>query len=156
MKKTAAKGDQKRLVLVEAIAKATAHELYIHRAVGRPLPRIFFREYEQRMEASHGGNVAFRFLDVVYFCACAAASGVVGNLTYAALVRAVRAVRRPQRELGNGDAQLEIVVSRLTYNRVLAQRHPGKKAASEASSKVEKELETQYELIVTKRTPPAK
>jgi hypothetical protein len=65
-----------------------ARETYIYRVVGRGLPRLFYREYEDRLKA--GREVEFRLPDVVMFIAAAAAQGVIGNFTYASIVKAFK------------------------------------------------------------------
>jgi hypothetical protein len=130
-----------------------AHELYIHRAVEKGLARVFFREYEQsqsqKVAAGRRVAVAFRFADVVYFFAVAAASGVVGNLAYDALATVVRAIRKPKQEFPSG-VTFEVVISRRTYNRLHRQKHPGTKGISRAISQIEKALEVEYRLMVTR------
>src|ERR1700730_16678693 len=115
------------------LPESAAREVYIHRAVGRGLAHVFFKEHEAIQGAAHGSEVSFRFVDIVYFFAVAAAQGIVGNLTYAALMAAIRAVREPGQEIGSGGLRFEAVVSRRTYNRVRRQTH-GSAKASRASS----------------------
>jgi hypothetical protein len=77
-----------------------ASELYNYRVVSRGPARVFNLEYENSLRAARGGHktVAFHVHDVALFFAKAAAEGVVGNLAYAALVKAVSALRRPRKE----------------------------------------------------------
>jgi hypothetical protein len=136
------------------LPEAVRREVHIHRSAGIGLARVFFREYKQSPAGS--SRVAFRFVDVVHFFALAAASGVVGNLAYGSLATAVRAVRKPKREIISGGVRFEAVVSRKTYNRLRRQRHP-RATASRASSIIEDKLGTRYELMVTlKRARPPK
>ena len=93
-------------------------------------------------------HVAFRVHDVVLFFATAAGAGVIGNLAYAALVGIVNRIRRPRREIGGEQLQLEAVVSRRAYNRVRRQNHPNTKPTRQRQATVERKLETQYRLIV--------
>lgn len=123
-----------------------AHEFYIYEAVSKGVARVFYQEFEQRMKVAEGGDVEFRFHDVVFFLVMAAASGVVGNLAYDALKRAISAVRKPKLE--GGGVRLSSVVSRETYNRERRKKHPGTKASG-ISPKIKRELEKQYELVVS-------
>jgi hypothetical protein len=126
-----------------------AREFYIYRVVGRGIPRTFYKEYEDRRKA--GRQIAFRFHDIVMFFAAAAASGVIGNFAYAAIVRAINAVRKPNMEaMGKGD-RFEQVVSRATYNRVRREEQPGKRALQNPTSVLEEKLEVEYRLMVNLR-----
>lgn len=106
----------------------------------------FFRDFEQRRKDAEGWDVAFRFVDEIYFFAVAAASGVLGNLAYDALCGVVRAVRKPKKEIGGG-VKFEAVISRTLYNRVRRQNHPNARARN-TSPTIEKKLETEYKLMV--------
>lgn len=137
-----------------------ARELYIHRVVGRGAASIFFREYEwKRKEAflqRHEGaaTVAFRFPDVIYFIAAAAAQGVIGNLTYRAVASVVRAIRRPGHELGGGrSAKFEFIISKKTYERLRKERHSGERAKKPSSVFTRKVTRT-YSLMVTRTDKP--
>ncbi len=136
--------------LTHKLSELMSHEIYIHRAVGEGLARIFFTEFEQREKEAAGGNVEFRFVDAVYFFTVAAASGVLGNLAYDALKAIVRTVRRPKQEIGS--LKFEVVISRRTYNRLRRARHAGTKALRKSAA-VEKKLETEYKLMVTLERP---
>ena len=77
----------------------------------------------------------------------AATEGVVGNLAYDALKRALTAVRKPKLE-GSGSTTLSAVVNRRSYNRERRKKHPGTRGTA-ISSKIQRELEKQYELFVS-------
>jgi hypothetical protein len=104
---------------------------------------VFYREFEQRQKASvpQGIHVDFRFHDVVFFLLRAATEGVVGNLAYDALKRALTAVRKPKLE-GSGSTTLSAVVNRRSYNRERRKKHPGTRGTA-ISSKIQRELEKQ-------------
>jgi hypothetical protein len=123
-----------------------AGESYIYEVVGRGLPRVFYKEFEDREK--RGREVEFRFVDVVMFIAAAAASGAIGNFTYAAIVKAFKAIRKPRQEIGGNRIQFEVVVSRKTYNSIRRIKHPAKRARRVPTSELEQELETQYRLMV--------
>jgi hypothetical protein len=126
-----------------------AMESYAYRAVGRGPARIFYEEYEDALRGGRGNKrVAFRVSDIVLFFASAAASGVIGNLAYAAVMTAVRKVRRPKKEFENGAVSFDAVVSRKTYNSARREKHPGKASRKRAPKQVEQELETEYRLTV--------
>ena len=130
------------------LPEIVAREFYIHRAVGRGLAGVFFHEHEEKRGAAAGGHIAFRFADVVYFFAVAAANGVIGNLTYNALAALAQAVRKPKEELTGANVKFEAVVSRNTYNRLKRQKNGGNTAAKELST-AEKKLTKEYSLMVT-------
>jgi hypothetical protein len=126
-----------------------AMEMYAYRSVSRDPDRIFYTNYEDSRRAEMGKqHVAFRVNDIVLFFATAAGSGVVGNLAYAALVGMINRIRRPSKEIGSGNARLETVVSRQSYNSVRRKYHPDAKASRQREAVVERKLETQYKLIV--------
>jgi len=74
--------------------EGSARETYIYRVVRRGLPRVFYKEYEHSREA--GRQVKFRFADLVMYFAQAAAQGVIGNLAYYAIAKAIKALRKPK------------------------------------------------------------
>ena len=123
-----------------------AGEPYIYDIVGRELPHLFYAEFEDRQV--QGREVAFRFVDVVMFIAAAAASGVIGNFTYAAIANAFKNIRTPSKEIGGQGVRFEAVVSRKTYNRVRRSQHPAKNAHRVPTPELEQELETQYQMMV--------
>lgn len=136
-----------------------AHELYILEAVGgKGVANVFFREFDKRQKASaeassQGTHVEFQFHDVVFFLIRAATEGVVGNLAYDALKRAVTAMRKPKLEAqlpqGNsGRVTLSAVVNRRSYNRERRKEHPGTRGTA-ISAKIQRELEKQYELFIS-------
>jgi len=131
--------------LSRSIGAMFAHEIYIHKAVGKGLARVFFREFEEREKAGAGGDVEFRFNDIVYFFAVAAASGVIGNLAYDALKHALAVVRKPRLE--HGAASFSSVVRRRTYERLREKKYPKDKPVND-SAEVMSELEREYDLIV--------
>jgi hypothetical protein len=131
-----------------------AGELYIYDVVGRGLPHLFYAEYEDRQ--LQGREVAFRFVDVVMFIAAAAASGVIGNFTYAAIANAFKNIRTPSKEIGSQRVRFEAVVSRKTYNRVRRGQHPAKNAHRVRTPELEQELETQYRMMVRLTNEKAK
>jgi hypothetical protein len=126
-----------------------AREIYIYRIVGRGLARTFYKEFEEREKAKEEGEVEFRFVDVVMFFAKAAANGVLGNMTYDALRKAIKSIRKPRLEFGNGGIRFEAVVSRRFYNRIRQKKNSGKRADRSSSTKVAKQLETEYRLMVS-------
>lgn len=97
-------------------------------------------------------DVEFRFVNAVYFVARAAAAGVIGNLTYHAIASLVRAIRKPNREIGGAGVKLELVVSRKTYDRIRSEKHGGKRARM-VSSVLKSELRRTYTLMVTRKDP---
>lgn len=127
--------------------EAFAREMYIYDVVGRGLPHVFYKEFEDSKKA--GRDVAFRFHNLVMFFAIAAASGVIGNFTYAAIIRAIKAVRKPKLEVGGKGIRFDAVVSRKTYNRVRGESHSGKRARQASGSELEEKLETEYRLMVS-------
>lgn len=127
-----------------------AHELYLYDVVGRGLARTFYQEFERKQTASFGKDVhvEFRFDDVVFFLAKAAAEGVAGNLAYDALRRLVAIVRKPKEEIGR--STFSAVIKRKTYERLLERRRRvGKNPSSTVA--VRQKLEKQYELMVSVR-----
>lgn len=130
-----------------------ARELYIHRVVGRAPASAFFREFERKRQALEkqrtGRDVAFRFADVVYFIAQAAAMGIIGNIAYDALARMTRQLinSKPQPILGRR-IKFEVVVSRTTYNCLRKQKHSGRRAR-DASLPFTHKLKKAYSLMVT-------
>jgi hypothetical protein len=129
-----------------------AQEFYIYEVVSNGLARVFYQEFEQRKKkeafAARGASVEFRFHDVVFFFVKAAAEGITGNLAYDALKHLIARVRKPKREIGSGT--FSAVVKRNTYDRLLKKKHPGAKRLAN-SVEVQRELEKQYELIVSVR-----
>jgi len=135
------------------LPEVVARELYIHEVISKGLARVFFSEYyEEERLRTRGGKVHFRFADVVYYFAQAAAMGVIGNLAYDTLKAIVRAVRNPKQEIPTGDIRFEVVVSRKTYNRLRLKRHPGKRAFT-TQTEIEDGLRTQYKLMVGLQQP---
>jgi hypothetical protein len=141
---------------LRAPPEAFAREKYIHRLVTKRPASVFFREFERRQKEKelrqHKGIAAveFRFVDAVYFIAQAAAAGVIGNLSYHAIASLVRAIRKPNRELGGRAVRFELVVSRKTYERLRSKKHPGERARTSLSV-LKNELKTTYRLMVTRR-----
>ena len=123
-----------------------AREGYIYQAVGRKPASIFYREFEDRRKA--GREVEFRFHDVVMFFAQAAAAGIIGNFSYAAILQAIKAIRKPKQEIGGKDIRFGTVVSRKTYNRVRRERHVKKRGRTVSTSELEERIETEYRLMV--------
>jgi len=125
---------------------AAAREMYIYRVVGRGLPHVFYKEFEDSKKV--GRNVAFRFPDIVMFFARAAAEGVIGGFAYAAILRAIRAIRKPKQEVGGEGIRFEAVVSRKTYNRVRREKNSGKRVRQRSTYELEENLETEYRRMV--------
>jgi hypothetical protein len=121
------------------------HEIYIHKAIGKGLPAVFFGEFEEREKRAAGGNVEFRFHDVIYFLAVAAANGVIGNIAYDALKKLISIVRKPRSE-GAGVA-FSSVVRRTTYDKLRRKKHPNKRASNQTTS-IQNNVEVEYERIV--------
>lgn len=132
--------------IIANIQTGTAREVYIYRAVGRGPARIFYKEFEDSEKA--GRDAAFRFHDLVMFFAVAAGSGAIGNFTYAAIIRAIKAIRRPKQEIASKGIRFEAVVSRKTYNRVRREKNSGKRARQVPTPELEEKLETEYRLMV--------
>jgi hypothetical protein len=126
-----------------------AREIYIYRIVGRGLARTFYKEFEEREKAKEEGEVEFRFVDVVMFFAKAAASGVLGRMTYDAIQKVIKSIRKPRLEFGSGGIRFEAVVSRRFDNRIRREKNSGKRADRSSSAKVAKQLETEYRLMVS-------
>jgi hypothetical protein len=129
-----------------------ARELYVYRVVGRGIPHVFYKEFEDRERAKeevHGGEVEFRFHDLIMFFAAAAASGVIGNLTYDAIRKAIEGIRKPQREVASKGIRFESVVSRKTYNRLRRERNPRTRAHRSSSLELEEKVDTEYRLMVS-------
>jgi hypothetical protein len=61
---------------------------------GGACPTCSNKEFQDRQK--RGRDVEFLFVDGVMFMASAAASGVVGNFTNAAIMKAFKAIRRPK------------------------------------------------------------
>lgn len=144
----------KRFKLPKEFPNEWAREAYIYHVVGRGLPHVFYKEFADRQKA--GREVAFRFHDVVMFFAAAAASGVIGNFTYAAILRAIKAIRKAKQEIGGEDIKFDAVVSRKTYNRVRREKHPGKRGRQATTSELEEKVETEYRLMVHLKKPDRK
>ena len=126
--------------------EAAAREMYIYRVVGRAPARTFYKEFEDRKRA--GRDVAFRFHDLVMFFAQCAAQGVIGNFAFAAILRAIKAIRKPKQEVGSKGVRFEAVVSRKTYNRVRREKNSAKRARQAPTHELEERLETEYRLMV--------
>jgi hypothetical protein len=136
---------------------AVASEIYRYRVVGRGPARVFYKEYEDSLRARLGEKeVAFRLHDLIFFFAKAAAEGVVGNLAFSVLAKAINALRKPKQELGGNELRFEAEVSRRTYNHVRREHHPDAKPSRALSSKLEEKLETQYRLMVKLTHTPRK
>jgi hypothetical protein len=144
----------KRPKLPKEFPNEWAREAYIYHVVGRGLPHVFYKEFEDRKKA--GREVAFRFHDIVMFFAAAAASGVIGNFTYAAILRAIKAIRKPKQEIGGADIRFDAVVSRKTYNRVRREKHSGKRGRQVSTFELEEKLQTEYRLMVHIKQPNRK
>ena len=123
-----------------------ARETYIYRVVRHGLPRVFYKEYEDRLRA--GRKVKFHLSNIVMFFAQAAAAGVVEGLTHAAIDRAIKAVRKPRQEVGGKGVRFGEVVLRRTYNRIRREKHYGKRGRQVPTRDVEEKLETEYRLMV--------
>lgn len=131
-----------------------AHHMYLYESVRHGPARIFHNIYERRERRKLGGHVAFHFADIVFFCAAAAASGVIGNLTYDALKKLIARIRNPKRELIPGGA-FEHIVQRRTYNEVRTE-HNGRQRARRVTKQVEEAISLKYELMVTTKPRPKK
>jgi hypothetical protein len=135
-----------------------ARELYIYRVVRRRLPRVFYKEFEdrenerriehQRVPLQSGRDIEFWFVDIMMFFAQAAAQGVIGNFAYAAVLRAIKGVRKAKQELVSGGVRFEAVVSRKTYNRVRRKEHPVRRGRQTSAPELEEKLEKEYRLMV--------
>ena len=126
-----------------------AREIYIYRIVGRGLARTFYKEFEDREKAKEEGEAEFRFVDVVMFFAKAAANGVLGNMTYDAIRKVIKSIRKPRLEFGSSGVRFEAVVSRRFYNRIRREKNSGQRADRSSSAKVINQLETEYRLMVS-------
>lgn len=138
------------------------HQMYLYESVRRGPGRIFFREYEDRAKHERGPGqaasrgaverggrvVAFHLSDIVFFCAAAAASGVIGNFAYDALKAFLARIRAPRRELIGGTVSFESIVEKRTYNRIRRELHGGKRPVT-SNEEIERSIETKYELMVT-------
>jgi hypothetical protein len=128
-----------------------ASELYRYRAVERGPAHAFYQHYEKSRLAQFPdrSHVAFRFHDIIIFFARAAGEGVIGNIAYASLGKAIKAIRKPKQELFNANVSFEAFLSRSSYNRV-------RKVHNETTipiqrtltTEFEAKLETQYRLMV--------
>lgn len=126
--------------------------MYIYRVVGHGIPRFFYKQFEDRERAKegiHGRQGEFRFHDLVMFFAAAAASGVIGNLAYDAVRKAIQRVRKPGLEIASKGIHFGVVVSRKTYNRVRHEKNPGIRALRSSTPKFEEKLESEYRLMVS-------
>ena len=138
---------------LSGLPEIAAREIYIHQLVRKHPASVFFREFERRkkqeevQDREEAADVAFRFVDVIYFIAQAAAAGVIGNFTYDRIASLVRAIRKPTRELGGSGVKFELVVSRKTCERLRSKKHAGKRA-TKGSSVLENELKETYTLMV--------
>jgi hypothetical protein len=83
------------------------------------------------------------------FFARAAAEGVIGGFAYAAIVQAIKAIRKPTQEIGNKGIRFDAVVSRKTYNRVRREKNSGKRARQRPTPELEEKLEREYRLMVS-------
>jgi F0F1-type ATP synthase gamma subunit len=122
-----------------------AHEVYIHKAIGKGVAAVFFNEFEERQKRAEGGNVEFRFHDVIYFLAVAAASGVVGNLAYNTLKKVLSIIRKPRSEGTN--VKFSYVVRRSTYEKLREKKYPNEVASTDSTG-IESQIELEYERIV--------
>lgn len=141
---------------LHGLPEPAAREIYIHRLIRKRPASIFFGEFERlqkekELQQQEGITaVEFRFVDAIYFIAQAAAAGVIGNLSYHAIASLVRAIRKPNREIGGYEIKFERVVSRKTYERLRRKKHEGKRART-ASFVMKNELKTAYVLMVTRK-----
>jgi hypothetical protein len=134
---------------VEEYQDGYAGDGYIYRVVGRGLPRIFYKEYEDRCKA--GRTVSFRFHDLVMFFAKAAAEGVIGHFTYDAIRKAIKSIRTPKQEIGGSEIRFEAIVSCKTYIRLRHDRSPGKRGRGSPTPDLEQRLTKEYGLMVRLR-----
>jgi hypothetical protein len=128
-----------------------AREIYIYRAVGRGPARVFYKEFEDRQKAREepGVEVAHGFHDLVMYFAQAAAQGVIGNFTFAALLWAIKRVRQPKQEVASKGIRFDAVISRKTYDRVRRENNPGKRSRQIPTPELENKLEREYRLMVS-------
>src|SRR4051812_14640366 len=93
------------------LPELAAREIYNYRVVGRGLPRIFYKEYEdkarqRRMHMPRGTgrharspHFALKVSDVVLFLAATAGMGILQNFSYDALKWLVKKIRKPKEEM---------------------------------------------------------
>ena len=126
-----------------------ANELYKYRTISRGPARVFNIEFENTLRASSGTkNVAFHLHDAALYFAKAAGEGVIGNLAYAALVKAISSIRRPRREFPRAELRFEAVISRRSYTRQREKHHPETAPIRKVSPALNQKLETEYRLMV--------
>jgi hypothetical protein len=146
---------------LQKLPELEAREIYKYRVVRRGLPRIFYKEYEdkarqRRMRRPRGAAryassplVAFRVSDVVLFLASTAAVGILQNLSYDAVKWLVKNIRKPKEEMYGGRTRFEAVISEETYDRVRRERNPGVRALRVTTSVAERRVQRTYRLMVT-------
>ena len=127
---------------------ALPHSMYLSESVARGPAHTFFHDYYRRRQG--GRRVAFSLADMAYFCAAAAASGVVGNLAYDALKNLIARIRTPQREIIGGETAFEAIVEEQTYERIRKHLH-GRARALDGSEELEEKITIKYKLMVTRK-----
>jgi hypothetical protein len=129
-----------------------ASEQYSYRAVARGPAKKCYDQYESSARKAHfapGVKVAFSFPDIVMFFASAAGTGIIGNIAYAALVKTIKAVRKPKKELFPRTLSFEAFISRNTYSEIRREYNErSSQGRRTVSAKVINKIETNYRLIV--------
>jgi hypothetical protein len=126
-----------------------ARELYKYRATSRGPARVFVHEYEASLRAAYKHRVAFSLHEIIFFFAKAAGSGVIGNFAYASIRKVVYALRRSRHELFGKNLEFDAVISRKTYRRLRRERYPEARPLRNVPATVEKDLQTEYRLMVS-------
>lgn len=145
-----------RVIDVESVGSSFVRaELFLYEQLQEPIASRFYaahvKKSQQRFPA--GTTVRYSLQHFVLFCFVAAAQGVIGNASYAAISKLISSLRHPKTELLPSKTTFEAVVSRNTYNRIRRERHPGNRAGKHIGSDTQESIEKTYRLtLAVKRT----
>lgn len=121
-------------------------ELFLYEQLQEPIASRFYDAHVKKNQQGlpRGTRVRFAFQHFVLFCFLSAASGVIGNASYAAISKLIGRIRRPRVELLPSKTTFEAVVSRTTYNQIRREKHPGTRAKGRISVETKEVIEKTY------------
>jgi hypothetical protein len=128
-------------------------ELLLYEQLQGLIAGRFYAAYvkEKQKKLHPGREVRYSLQHFVLFCFVAAAQGIIGNASFAAVSELLKRMRQPKAELLPTKATFEAVVSRDTYNRIRRERYPGNRADRDIDPDTQEFIEKTYRLTVAVR-----
>lgn len=104
-----------------------------------------YNDYKKKIDPED--ECEFQFIDIIYFCLSAAASGIIGNFAYGATKRLFDKINKAD-ELDEG---FEGIVNPEKYDELRKIRYPKTDPKIEFNIEFETEIKRKYRLLMRKR-----